>query len=241
MAYTMQIQENTCLYHFPICPFCRTIRVMLEITGAIKTCYLKIEKAWEKREKFLNINPTGNVPLFVVQKVDEDSNKDTNAIWGYNTIIRYLNDKYPDKTLINGNLEERANILKYCEWFDKNFYEDVVFPILNERVYVFYKKTRNANVDVIRIARRNGEQYFNVFEKLISNRGNIVNDRFTFADVTLACHISSLDYLGEIDWQAYPTLKEWYAIIKSKPIFRDLLYDSLQDIRPAEHYRELDF
>ena len=121
----MQIQENTCLYHFPICPFCRTIRVMLEITGAIKTCYLKIEKTWEKREKFLNINPTGNVPLFVVQKVDEDDNKDTNAIWGYNTIIRYLNDKYPDKTLINGNLEERANILKYCEWFDKNFYENI--------------------------------------------------------------------------------------------------------------------
>ena len=237
----MQIQENTCLYHFPICPFCRTIRVMLEITGAIKTCYLKIEKTWEKREKFLNINPTGNVPLFVVQKVDEDDNKDTNAIWGYNTIIRYLNDKYPDKTLINGNLEERANILKYCEWFDKNFYEDVVFPILNERVYVYYKKNRNANVDVIRIARRNGEQYFNVFEKLISSRGNIIDDKFTFADITLACHASSLDYLGEIDWQAYPTLKEWYSVIKSKPIFRDLLYDSLQDIRPAEHYRELDF
>ena len=238
----MQIQENTCLYHFPICPFCRVIRVMLEFTGAIESCYLKIEKIWEKREKFLNINPTGNVPLFIIQKIDEDGNKTTDAIWGYNTIVRYLNDKYPDKTLLaTNNLEERADIMKYCEWFDKNFYENVVYPLLNERVYVFYKKNRNISIDIIRIARRNLEQYFGVFERLISNRGNIVKDAFTFADIDLACHISSLDYLGEINWQAYPTLKEWYSVIKSKPIFRDLLYDSLQDIRPSEYYRELDF
>ena len=237
----MQLEENTCLYHFPICPFCRIIRVMLEITGAMQNCYLKIEKIWEKRETFLNINPTGNVPLFVVQKIDEDCDKKTNAIWGYHAIIRYLNDKYPDKTLLTGNLEDRANILKYCEWFDKNFYEDVVFPLLNERVYVFYKKTRTANVEVIRIARRNGERYLGVFEKLIANRGNIVSDVFTFADITLACHLSSLDYLGEINWQTYPSLKDWYSVIKSKPVFRDLLYDSLQDIRSAKHYRELDF
>ena len=74
----MQLEENTCLYHFPICPFCRIIRVMLEITGAMQNCYLKIEKIWEKRETFLNINPTGNVPLFVVQKIDEDCDNFTN-------------------------------------------------------------------------------------------------------------------------------------------------------------------
>ena len=108
-------------------------------------------------------------------------------------------------------------------------------------LYVFYKKTRTANVEVIRISRRNGERYLGVFEKLIANRGNIVSDVFTFADITLACHLSSLDYLGEINWQTYPSLKDWYSVIKSKPVFRDLLYDSLQDIRPAEHYRELDF
>lgn len=233
--------ERCCLYHFPICPFCRKIRIILEITGAIKNCSLRIENFWEKREKFININPTGEVPLMVVQKINEDETKENTIIWGQNTIIEYLRNKYPNDTLLFGNNEEYADITKYGEWFDTKFYNEAVKPLLEERVYTIYKNKRMPNIDIIRVARRNLEQYLNVIEKLLSNRDFIANNNFSFADLTLASHISSLDYLGEINWHMYPAFKEWYLVIKSKPIFRDLLYDILPNVRPAEHYRELDF
>lgn len=238
---SIAMQENSCLYHFPICPFCRKIRVMLEATGAIKNCSLRIENFWEKREKFISINPTGNVPLMIVQKIDENENKHNTIIWGQNTIIEYLRNKYPASSLLSGNNEDYANVIKYGEWFDTNFYRDVVGPILEERVYVVYKKKRLPNVDVIKVARRNLEQYIVVFEKLLQGHDFIANNEFSFADVVLSSHISSLDYLGEINWQNYPIFKEWYLIIKSKLIFRDLLYDILPNIRQSENYRELDF
>ena len=68
------MQERQCLYHFPICPFCREIRFLLELND-VKNCSLRIENFWEKREKFLNINPTGDVPFLAVQKIDENDER----------------------------------------------------------------------------------------------------------------------------------------------------------------------
>ena len=235
------MQECSCLYHYPICPFCRKIRVMLSITGAIEECTLKIEKFWEKRNKFITINPTGSVPLFIVQKIADESKKDNYIMWGQNTIIQYLRDKYPMDCLLYGNSESRANILKYAEWFDSNFYNDAVYPLINERVYVYYKKQRIPNLDTIKIARSNLISYLSSFEKILTNRDFIIGNEFSFADMTLACHISSLDYLGEIDWNQFGVLKNWYIQIKSKLIFRDILYDIIPDFNPSEHYRDIDF
>lgn len=234
------MQEKQCLYHFPICPFCREIRFLLELND-VKNCYLRIENFWEKREKFLNLNPTGEVPLLAVQKVDEDGERSNTLIWGRRTIIEYLREKYPVHTLLNGNIEERANILKYSELFDVKFYEDVVKPILNERVYTFYKKNRPANTGIIKVARINCRGYLTFVENILGKRDYIAGASFSLADLSLACQLSSLDYLGEIDWQSFPLLKEWYMPIKSKPAFRDILYDVITDFRPSAWYRELDF
>ena len=234
------MQERQCLYHFPICPFCREIRFLLELND-VKTCSLRIENFWARREKFLNLNPTGEVPFLAVQKIDENGDRNSTLIWGRDTIIEYLRMKYPVHTLVNGDIEQRINVLKYSEFFDTKFYEDVVKPILNERVYVFYKKKRVADVNVIKMARINCKEYLNFAENILKKRDYIAGSSFSFADLSLACQLSSLDYLGEIDWQLYPILKEWYMPIKSKPAFRDILYDIIPDFRPSAWYRELDF
>ncbi len=234
------MQERQCLYHFPICPFCREIRFLLELND-VKNCSLRIENFWEKREKFLNINPTGDVPFLAVQKIDENDERKSLLIWGKNAIVDYLRKKYPVHTLLKGNIEEQANIMKYSELFDTKFYEDVVRPIINERVYVFYKKKRTSDVNIIKVARINCREYLSFVESILKKRDYIAGGTFSFADLSLACQISSLDYLGEIDWQAYPILKEWYMPIKSKPAFRDILYDIIPDFRPSVWYRELDF
>ena len=233
------MEEQQCLYHYPICPFCRKIRFMLALND-VKNCSLRIENFWEKREKFCNINPTGEVPFFAVQQTEFDEKRSV-LIWGQNSIMEYLRRKYPVDTLIFGDIEEQANINKYNEWFDTKFYNDAVKPLLEERVYVFYKKKRMANTEVIKLARLNCEQHLRFIERILRKRDYIATNEFSLADLSCACHISSLDYLGEIDWSSHEILKNWYIIIKSKPAFRDILYDIIPDIRPASWYRELDY
>ena len=206
----------------------------------VKTCSLKIEEFWKKREKFREINPTGAVPFLAVQQQEFEEKKSL-LIWGKNSIMEYLRQKYPVYTLLFGDFETQINIRKYDEWFDTKFYNEVTKPIIEERVYVYYKRKRMANMDIIKLARINCEQHLKFIERILRKRDYIATNEFSLADLSCAVQISTLDYLGEIDWSQHEVLKNWYIIIKSKPAFRDLLYDIIPDIRPASWYRELDF
>ena len=54
-------------------------------------------------------------------------------------------------------------------------------------------------------------------------------------------HFSTLDYLSDIDWSRSNAVKDWYAKIKSRPAFRNLLVDQVSGFPPPVHYNDLDF
>ena len=64
---------------------------------------------------------------------------------------------------------------------------------------------------------------------------------FSLADITAAAHLSVIDYLGDIDWDNYKYAKDWYAKIKSRPSFKEILKDKIKGIPPSKHYSNLDF
>jgi len=212
---------------------------MLALNKVNNCCY-RIENFWEKREKFCKINPTGEVPMLAVQQDDINGIKNI-VLWGQNTIMDYIRNKYPVHTLLHVDINERAKIMKYSELFDVKFNNDVVKPILEERVYTFYKKKRSPDIDVINLARINLEEYLRFIEDILQKRDYIATTFFSLADVSLMAQISSLDYLGEINWSLHQQLKDWYVPIKSNPAFREILYDIIPDFRPSAWYRELDF
>ena len=51
------------LYHFPLSPFCRKVRIVL-LEKRIET-ELHEETVWERRQAFLALNPAGDVPVLV--------------------------------------------------------------------------------------------------------------------------------------------------------------------------------
>ena len=79
------------------------------------------------------------------------------------------------------------------------------------------------------------------FEWILERRSFLAGDFFTVADIALAAAISSLDYLSEINWENYNKVKNWYSVIKSRPSFREILEESIYNIAPAIHYKDLDF
>ena len=224
------------LYHYPICPFSRKIRIILHEK---EIDYVEvIENFWEKRDKFCIINPTGMVPFLAIKRFDIDKPL---LIFGVNSIIYYLENKFPKKSTIFGSLDSAVEIMKMSEWFDLKFYSDVSKYILNERVYLWYKLQKQPDMQLLKLARLNLDSNLKFITNILSKKDWIGGTEFSLADISCASHLSSLDYLGEINWNNYSILKDWYSIIKSKPSFRNLLSDSLSGFKASKWYRELDF
>ncbi len=63
----------------------------------------------------------------------------------------------------------------------------------------------------------------------------------TLADFAAAAHLSALDYISDVDWNRSAVVKDWYAKIKSRPAFRNILADQVPGFLPPPHYADLDF
>ncbi len=55
------------LFHYPLCPHSRFVRLALEELGAPPR--LVEERIWERREEFLRLNPAATTPVLVEEGV----------------------------------------------------------------------------------------------------------------------------------------------------------------------------
>ena len=93
----------------------------------------------------------------------------------------------------------------------------------------------------IRIANANLHIHLQYIAWLADRRSWLAGDQFSLADIAAGAHLSVVDYLGDIPWDAHPEAKDWYARVKSRPSFRPLLGDHLPGAPPPRHYADLDF
>ena len=94
---------------------------------------------------------------------------------------------------------------------------------------------------VIRSASRNLRNHMDYLSYLAERRNYLADGVVSLADLAAAAHLSVADYLGHVDWPAYPAVKDWYAKVKSRKSFRPLLDDRVPGLDPPKHYSELDF
>ena len=78
-------------------------------------------------------------------------------------------------------------------------------------------------------------------DALAGERSYIAGRNLSIADLSVASHLSSYDYFGDVPWDQTPDLKAWYARMKSRPSFRALLEDRVGNAKPVKHYADLDF
>lgn len=219
------------LYHLPLSPFCRKIRLqMAEKQLAIE---LKEEAVWDGRAEFFALNPAGDVPVLV-----EESGR---AFCGAYAITEYLEETYKAPLLLGESTGERAEIRRLCQWFDEKFYDEVSRPILFEKVYRRLMQCGGPDTDLIRVAKESLLYHVDYIAELLSQRSWLAGESFTLADITAASHLSSLDFLGDISWNQAQGIKEWYALIKSRPCFRSLLHDKVRGFFPPSYYADPDF
>ena len=218
------------LYHFPLSPYCRKVRLTL----AEKKIEVELveERYWERSADFLRRNPAGKVPILKL---------DTKVLSESQAICEYLDETNPEPRLMPRDPDQRYEVRRLCAWFDDLFHDEVTSKLLYERVHKKlmghgYPDSKNIKFGAGRI-----KYHLDYMGWLLEQRRWLAGDAMSLADFTAAAHLSCLDYISDVDWNRQAVVKDWYAKIKSRPSFRPLLSDQIPGFPPPAHYADLDF
>tara|TARA_A100000171_G_C2131575_1_gene147120 strand:+ start:2016 stop:2684 length:669 start_codon:yes stop_codon:yes gene_type:complete len=219
------------LYHWPLCPFCRKVRLALEEKKLDFKCV--IEYVWREREEFLELNPLGQVPVLV------EENK--TILLDSTAIVEYLDEVYPEKKLLGQSVTQRTESRRVMAYFDTKFNCEVTSKLVFEKTLKRHFGLGYTDSNIIREGTKNLKKHLDYICWLIGRRHWLSGDHFSLADIAAVAHLSSLDYLGHISWEHYPEIYDWYSRVKSRPSMRPLLEDRLPGLAPSGHYQDLDF
>ena len=219
------------LYHLSVDPGSRKVRILLSEKKL--EAELKSEKVWERRKGFLRLNPAGEVPVLVEE--------DGTTIPDHWVIAEYLEEAYPEPSLIGAAPLDRAEARRICNWFDRKFRREVTDNLVQEKIMKRFLGLGEPNSSAIRAGHANIHYHLEYIGWLTDRRRWLAGDDFSLADIAAASQISAVDYLGDVPWEDHKGAKDWYARVKSRPSLRPILADLIPGIVPPKHYADLDF
>lgn len=226
------------LFHHPFCPHSRFARLALGEMGFAAT--LIEEKAWDRREEFLALNPAGTTPVLVVEGLP--------PIPHASLIAEYLDEAHgaelANRRLLPSAPAARIEARRLSVWFHDKFFHEVSSPLVTERIYKRYIPAERGggapDTEAMRVARANIRYHLAYLGWLVHTRDWLAGE-FSYADLAAAAHLSVVDYLGDVPWQENEAAHAWYARVKSRPSFRPLLSETIAGIAPSPTYADLDF
>lgn len=218
------------LYHVPLSPFCRKVRLSL----AEKRIEVELieERYWEDKTELLRRNPAGKLPIL---QMDGRTLADSVAI------CEYLEEKFPSPMLIPAGAEGRYEVRRLVAWFDDKFYREVSAKLLEERVNKKLMKKGYPDSKNVKEGARAIKYHLDYMAWLLDQRRWLAGDSMSLADFAAAAQLSCLDYISDVDWNRSAVVKDWYAKIKSRPAFRSILADQIPGFPVPAHYANLDF
>jgi glutathione S-transferase len=227
------------LFHHPICPQSRFVRLVLEEYSL--PARLVEERVWERREEFLSLNPAATTPVLLEEAAP--------PVPGAAIIAEYLDETrgivFEHNRLLPQDVGGRVEVRRLMGWFNEKFFAEVSGPLVTERVYKRFMPAGNGggspDTETLRAAKTNIKYHLAYIGWLVRTRDWLAGDSLTYADLTAAAHLSAVDYLGDVPWDEDETARNWYARIKSRPSFRMLLTETLPGLPPSPSYANLDF
>ncbi|MDX6749734.1 glutathione S-transferase family protein [Geminicoccaceae bacterium 1502E] len=218
------------LYYLPLCPFSRKVRVALREKNL--AAELIEVQPWAAGDEFLNMNPAGEVPVLV----DDDL-----VVCDSQAICEYLEEAYPQTTLLGRSLEQRVETRRLVAWFDSKFGREVTEPLWREKLVKRWKRAGWPSSDALRRGAEAIRFHLAYIDFLYQQRKWLAGDELSMADVVAAAHLSVLDYMDDVPWKGSAGARDWYAKMKSRPSFRPILMDRVAGIKPPDHYDNPDF
>ena len=168
------------LYHVPLSPFCRKVRLSL----AEKKIEVELieERYWDKSAEFLRRNPAGKLPVLRIG--DEILSEST-------AICEYLEEEYPDKALLPETPKERFEARRLVSWFDDKFHNEVTSKLLYERVNKKIMGQGFPDSKNIKEGSKNIKYHIDYMAWLLEHRRWLAGEVMTLADFAAAAHFST--------------------------------------------------
>ena len=218
------------LYQFPLCPFSRKVRLLMNEKGI--PYELERENPWEGRDEFLAMNPAGRTPVL------RDAEKRI-TLADSRAICEYFEEVDPKTPMIVGTAAGRAEVRRLVALFDESFFADVTAPLLLEKMKKRLVFRTSPDSVALRSAMRLANEHLDYMDWLIDNRPWLAGAQMSLADLAAAAQLSVADYLGGIDWSGHEQTRGWYSVFKSRPSFRPLLAERMDVIQPPRHYADV--
>ena len=230
------------LYHHPLDPQSRRVRLALGEKNM--TFEGVIEKPWDPSAGLLALNPSGEVPVLVLDEIGagDDETSSRHVMADAQAISEYLDETSAGASLLGKDPFMRAEVRRLIGWFERKFQREVTDLIVGEKALKRLSGMgREPDSLYIRTGCANIHAHLDYIGWLTERRNWLAGDSITFADLAAASQLSVIDYLGDVPWDQHILAKEWYARIKSRPSFRGVLGDHIAGFLPPKHYANLDF
>lgn len=178
---------------------------------------------------------SAHLPIFV--------DADETVCVGLWAIVDRLESEYEDHPLFPEDADDCRDALRWLDYLMGPFPDRVTKRIVFERASPRYTGAPRGTPDMntVRKGREELDKALVEFGHIIEPKGNLAGKHCSIADLALAANLSALDYFGEVKWDDYPPMHEWYMRIKSRPAFHNILADNVPGQPPVSLYVELDF
>ena len=201
---------------------------MLKIWGRISSINVK-KVVWAAQELGLPFERTDIGGAFGLTKTPEALARNPNALipvidddglvlWESNVIVRYLCKKHAPGSLYPDDLHTLFNAERWMDW------QQTTFNPASRNAFWHLIRLPQAERDATLIQKSIGatEPLLDVLEHVLADRTYVAGDRFTMADIPLACEVHRWSGLP-IAQASRPHVTRWYTQMQARPASRGVL------------------
>ena len=162
-----------------------------------------------KTPDYIRLNPNSTVPVI------ED---DGFVLWESNTIVRYLFAKHAEGHFYPTDLRERFDAERWMDWQQTTF-NPASRPGFWQLVRTPPEQRQSAMIEASNLA---VESMMATLDAHLAQRSFMVGERFTMADIPLACEAHRWFGLPQ-PRQSRPNVERWYASMCARPTSKGVL------------------
>ena len=159
--------------------------------------------------EYMQMNPNSLVPVI------ED---DDYVLWESNVIVRYLSAKYASGQMYPTDLRERFDAERWMDW-----QQTTLNPVSRPGFWQLVRTSpEQRNAALIAESSAAVETLMFTLDMHLANRAFMVGDRFTVADIPLACEVHRWFGLPQ-QRQSRPNIERWYDSLRARQASKGVL------------------